>query len=75
MKTTTIMAIFLTCGAATFLIGSTLGIWTATGSFSCRITGHAEQTRYPPPAGDQFDEGPVLVRLPGASTTNVRFIF
>lgn len=75
MKTTTIMAIYLACGAATFLIGSTLGIWTATGSFSCRITSHAEQTSYPPPAGDQFEEGPVLVRLPSASPTQPRFIF
>lgn len=75
MKLTTLMAIFLACGAATFLIGSTLGIWTATGSFSCHITSHAEQTSYPPPAGDQFDEGPVLVRLPGTSTNTTRFIF
>lgn len=74
MKTTTIMAIFLACGAATFLIGSTLGIWSATGSISCRITSQAEQQN-PPPAGDQFDEGPVLVRLPGASTNTIRFIF
>lgn len=27
------------------------------------------------PAGDQFDEGPALVRLPGTSTDNTRFIF
>lgn len=75
MKTTTIMAIYLACGAATFLIGSTLGIWTATGSFSCRITSQAEQTSYPPPSGDQFDEGPVLVRQPGSGADSVRFIF
>lgn len=75
MKTTTIMAIYLACGAATFLIGSTLGVWTATGSFSCSVTSQAEQTSYPPPAGDQFEEGPVLVRLPGQQLSTVRFIF
>ncbi len=35
----------------------------------------AEQPRDPPPAGDQFDEGPVLVRMPGASAATSRFIF
>lgn len=35
----------------------------------------AEQPRDTPPAGDQFSEGPVLVRLPSANAATSRFIF
>lgn len=42
-------------------------------------SGHAEHQPEPvrtqTPAGDQFNEGPVLARQPGTSTNTVRFIF
>lgn len=58
----------LTAAASAFLIGVVLTIYATTH----RIT-QAEVQHPPPSAGEQFNEGPVLVRQPGAST--IRFIF
>ncbi|MCO7513760.1 hypothetical protein NJF44_01100 [Pseudomonas guariconensis] len=63
----------LTAASIAFLGGVISGVWSATASISCRISQAEEHN--PPPAGDQFDEGPVLVRLPGASTNHIRYIF
>ncbi|MBI6912452.1 hypothetical protein N7613_01015 [Pseudomonas juntendi] len=60
----------LTSAAFAFLIGVTLAGFAA----SHRIT-QAEDQHQPPPAGDQFDEGPVLARLPAPQLSPVRFIF
>lgn len=66
MKARTLIVCLVAALALGFYIGSVSGAFAVTG---------AEQHISPPPAGDQFDEGPVLVRLPGASTTATRFIF
>ncbi|WP_442108260.1 hypothetical protein [Pseudomonas sp. NUPR-001] len=60
----------LTSAAFAFLIGAVLGAVSATNQVS-----QAESQHQPPPVGDQFDEGPVLVRIPGTNTTTTRFIF
>lgn len=60
----------LTSAAFAFLIGVTLAGFAT----SHRIT-QAEDQHQPPPAGDQFDEGPVLARLPEPQLSPVRFIF
>lgn len=59
----------LTAAAFAFLIGVVMGAYSTTS----RVT-QAENQHQPPPAGDQFNEGPVLVRMPVAITTT-RFIF
>lgn len=64
----------LTAGSAAFLIGVASGSWSSNASIGCRFNSQADE-KPKPPAGDQFEEGPVLVRLPGASTTTTRFIF
>lgn len=66
MKARTIIVCGVALAALAFWLGAVSGAFAVTG---------AEQHINPPPAGDQFDEGPVLVRLPGASTTATRFIF
>lgn len=63
MKPITIFYCCLACAAAAFLAGAVAGL---------SVAGNERQPR--PPAGQQFDEGPVLVRMPGVSTGN-RFIF
>jgi len=60
----------LTSAAFAFLIGVVMGAHSTTS----RIT-QADDQHPPPPAGDQFAEGPVLARLPGANNRTVRFIF
>lgn len=65
----------LTAASFSFLGGVASGALTTSTALSCRIVGQAEDYQPPPPAGDQFVEGPVLVRLPGASTSTTRFIF
>lgn len=60
----------LTAAAFAFLIGVVLTIYTT----SHRV-GQADDQHPQPPAGDQFDEGPVLARLPAAHLAPVRFIF
>ena len=69
MKPTTIVIACVTAALVGFLIGAVLGAFSVTGQAAS-----AAKTHYPPPTGDQFREGPVLVRLPGASTTT-NFIF
>lgn len=60
----------LTAAAFAFLIGVVLTIY----AINHRVT-QADDQRPPPPAGDQFDEGPVLARLPATHLAPVRFIF
>lgn len=54
----------LTCAALAFICGAIIGL---------NIAANEQQLR--PPAGQQFDKGPVLVRMPGSTTDTVRFIF
>lgn len=70
MKPLTVFWACLTSAAFAFLMGVVLTIYAT----NLRVS-QAEDQHPPPPAGDQFDEGPVLVRLPGASTSTTRFIF
>lgn len=70
MRPLTVFWACLTSAAFAFLIGVILAGY-ANGN---RIS-QADDQHPPPPAGDQFDEGPVLVRLPGTSGNTVRFIF
>ncbi|MNJ24047.1 hypothetical protein D3C77_184510 [compost metagenome] len=70
MRPVTVIWACLTAAAFAFLVGVVMGANSTTN----RIT-QAEDQHQPPPAGDQFEEGPVLVRLPGASTHTTRFIF
>lgn len=65
----------LTAASFAFLGGVASGALSTTSTLSCRIVGQAEDQQSPPPAGDQFDEGPVLARMPSASPTQPRFIF
>ncbi len=67
--------ICLTAASFAFLGGVASGALSTSTALSCRIVGQAEDYQPPPPAGDQFDEGPVLARLPGAHLARVRFIF
>ena len=60
----------LTAAAFAFLIGVVLTIYAT----NQRVT-QADDQHPPPPAGDQFDEGPVLARLPVHQRSPVRFIF
>lgn len=60
----------LTSAAFAFLIGVILAGY----AINHRVA-KAEDQHPPPPAGDQFDEGPVLARMPSASPTQPRFIF
>jgi len=69
MKHTTVIWCCLTAAAFAFLIGVVLTIYAT----NQRVTQADDQ--HPPPAGDQFDEGPVLARLPAAHLAPVRFIF
>ncbi|TXG96521.1 MAG: hypothetical protein E6R08_09310 [Nevskiaceae bacterium] len=66
--------ICLTAASFAFLGGVASGALSTSTALSCRIVGQAEDYQ-PPPAGDQFDEGPVLARMPSASPTQPRFIF
>lgn len=69
MRPVAVFWLCLTSAAFAFLIGVVL-----TGYATNNRISQADDQHPPPPAGDQFDEGPVLVRLPGTSS-NVRFIF
>lgn len=60
----------LTAAAFALLIGVVLTIYATN-----HRVAQADDQHPPPPAGDQFDEGPVLTRLPGTNTNTVRFIF
>jgi len=60
----------LTSAAFAFLIGVVL-----TGYATNHRVAQAEDQHQPPPTGDQFDEGPVLARLPAAHLAPVRYIF
>ncbi|UMY63897.1 hypothetical protein [Pseudomonas sp. LS.1a] len=70
MKPLTVFWACLTAAAFAFLIGVVLTIYAT----NHRIA-QADDQHPPPPAGDQFDEGPVLVRLPAAHLAPVRYIF
>lgn len=70
MKHTTVFWACLTSAAFAFLISVILAGFAT----SHRVT-EAEDQRQPPPAGDQFDEGPVLARLPAPQLSPIRFIF
>lgn len=60
----------LTSAAFAFLAGVILAGYANTNRVS-----QADDQHQPPPAGDQFDEGPVLARLPAPQLSPVRFIF
>ena len=70
MKHTTVFWLCLTSAAFAFLFGVILAGYAT----NHRVT-QADDQHPPPPAGDQFDEGPVLARLPAAHLSPVRFIF
>ena len=70
MRPLTVFWACLTSAAFAFLIGVILAGYAT----SHRVT-QAEDQHQPPPAGDQFDEGPVLARLPAAHLAPVRYIF
>ena len=70
MKHTTVFWACLTAAAFAFLIGVVLTIYAT----SHRVA-QADDQHPPPPAGDQFDEGPELARLPAPQLYPVRFIF
>lgn len=74
MKPRTSYAVCVTTAALAFLAGVTSGRLPATSTLTCSINSQAEGQANPPPTGDQFREGPVLVRLPSASTTT-NYIF
>lgn len=66
MKTRSAIICIIAALALGFYFGAVGGAFSVT---------QTEKPRDPPPAGDQFEEGPVLVRMPGASHTTTRFIF
>ncbi|UXZ44533.1 hypothetical protein [Pseudomonas soli] len=66
MKARTITICIIAALALGFYFGSVAGAFSVT---------QADKPRDPPPAGDQFEEGPVLVRMPDASNSTTRFIF
>ena len=70
MKHTTVFWCCLTAAAFAFLIGVVLTIYATN-----HRVAQADDQHPPPPAGDQFDEGPVLARLPAAHLGPVRFVF
>jgi hypothetical protein len=70
MKPLTVFWVCLTSAAFAFLIGVVLTIYATTNRVA-----HADDQHPQPPAGDQFDEGPVLARLPVTQLYPVRFIF
>ncbi|MNM07801.1 hypothetical protein D3C81_178560 [compost metagenome] len=70
MKPTAVAWLCLTAAAFAFLIGVVLTIYATN-----QRVAHADDQHPPPPAGDQFNEGPVLARLPEAHLAPVRFIF
>lgn len=70
MRPTAVVWLCLTAAAFAFLIGVVLTIYAT----NQRVT-QADDQHPPPPAGDQFDEGPVLARVPVTQLYPVRFIF
>lgn len=60
----------LTAAAFAFLIGVVLTIYATN-----HRVAQADDQHPPPPVGDQFDEGPVLARLPAPQLSPVRFVF
>ena len=70
MKPITVFWACVTAAAFAFLIGVLMGAKASTDYVS-----QAEDQHPPPPAGDQFDEGPVLARLPAGHLAPVRYIF
>lgn len=70
MKPLTVFWACLTSAAFAFLIGVILAGYATNNRIS-----QADDQHPPPPAGDQFDEGPVLARLPATHLAPVRFIF
>ena len=70
MKHTNVFWACLTAAAFAFLIGVVLTIYATN-----HRVAQADDQHPPPPAGDQFDEGPVLARLPAPQLYPVRFIF
>ena len=70
MRPLSVFWLCLTSAAIAFLIGVILSAYANTHRIA-----QADDQHPPPPAGDQFDEGPVLVRLPGAHLPTTRYIF
>lgn len=70
MRPVAVFWLCLTAAAFAFLIGVVLTIYAT----NHHVT-QADDQHPPPPAGDQFDEGPVLARLPAAHLAPVRYIF
>lgn len=70
MRPLSVFWLCLTAAAFAFLIGVVLTIYATN-----HRVAKADDQHPPPPAGDQFDEGPVLARLPAANLAPVRFIF
>lgn len=65
----------MTAASFAFWGGVASGALSTSTALSCRIVGQTEDYQPPPPAGDQFDEGPALARLPVHQRSPVRFIF
>lgn len=70
MRPTAVVWLCLTAAAFAFLIGVILAGYANSNRIS-----QADDQHPPPPAGDQFDEGPVLARLPATHLAPVRYIF
>lgn len=74
MKPRTSYTVCVTTAALALQVGVTPGRLPAISTPTCSINSQADGQVNPPPTGDQFREGPVLVRLPGASTA-INYIF
>lgn len=66
MKARTVFWCCLTAASLAFYLGTISGALAVTQN---------DHPITPPPAGDQFNDGPVLVRLPGAHLPTTRYIF
>ena len=75
MKSSTIFMLCLTIFSAAFWIGVASGAWSANSLavIRCEFVGEVSD-QHKPPAGQQFDDGPVIVRAQGSAPT-IRFIF
>jgi len=70
MKPAAVAWLCLTAAAFAFLIGVVLTIYATNQSVT-----QTDDQHPPAPAGDQFDEGPVLARMPVMNSRGERYIF
>lgn len=70
MRPVAVFWLCLTSAAFAFLIGVVLTIYATNQSVT-----QTDDQHPPAPAGDQFDEGPVLARMPVMNSRGERYIF